>query len=279
MTKQKSKLFEKVGIAVTEGIASVGQTNILKNQIENIIIEQVTLPIRNLPSRFDGFRIVLMSDFHLYPITTIEVVERSVQLANDLDADLIALTGDYVWREPEAIFELAPALAKLNARYGIYATLGNHDIWTNTDMISTAFQEHNLDMLVNEHAVISQADETLYIAGLDDAWAGDADINKTLDGIPYDGTAIVLSHIPDVIDEYAEDPRVVLQLSGHTHGGQVRMKNAGAIALPYLGKKYDYQLYTVNDVWLYTNPGIGTTVIPVRYNCPPEITELTLTCA
>jgi predicted MPP superfamily phosphohydrolase len=90
---------------------------------------------------------------------------------------------------------------------------------------------------------------------------------------------VLLLHEPDLADFVSRDGRVSLQLSGHTHGGQVRLPGIGAFILPYLGRKYDYGLYRVNQMWLYTNGGIGTISIPVRYNCPPEITEIILTSA
>lgn len=88
---------------------------------------------------------------------------------------------------------------------------------------------------------------------------------------------ILLLHEPDFISETAKDPRVALQLSGHTHGGQVRIPGFGAPILPPYGRQYDYGLYRVNEAWLYVNPAIGVIPPPVRFNCRPEITEIALT--
>ena len=86
----------------------------------------------------------------------------------------------------------------------------------------------------------------------------------------------MLAHEPDLIDTFAHDGRVSLQLSGHSHGGQIRLPGTGALVLPHLGQKYDYGLYQVNDVWLYTNRWLGVIWPPIRFNCRPEITEITL---
>jgi len=94
--------------------------------------------------------------------------------------------------------------------------------------------------------------------------------------MPAETTTILLAHEPDLADRFARDGRVSVQLSGHSHGGQVRLPGIGAVILPYLGRKYDLGLYQVNGMWLYTNRGIGNVAEPVRLNCPPEITEITL---
>jgi hypothetical protein len=90
---------------------------------------------------------------------------------------------------------------------------------------------------------------------------------------------ILLLHEPDLADKYSRYGRVALQLSGHSHGGQVRLPGIGPVILPHLGRKYDFGLYRVNDMWLYTNRGIGNISVPLRYNCPPEITLFTLEMA
>jgi predicted MPP superfamily phosphohydrolase len=114
---------------------------------------------------------------------------------------------------------------------------------------------------------------------LDDGWSGNPDLEATLDGAPSDVPVVLLCHEPDLADQYSLDGRVSLQLSGHTHGGQIRLPGVGALILPYLGRKYDLGLYKVNHMLLYTNRGIGVISEPVRYNCPPEITQFILQSA
>jgi uncharacterized protein len=117
----------------------------------------------------------------------------------------------------------------------------------------------------------------LYLAGLDDGWSGQPDLQETLDGVGPDEPVVLLVHEPDLFDDYGQDPRVVLQLSGHSHGGQIRINDKPPRILPHLGRKYEQGLYQINNTWLYTNRGLGYTSVPVRFRCPPEVTEITLT--
>jgi predicted MPP superfamily phosphohydrolase len=250
---------------------------VLKDESQDLVVEHVLLPIKGLAPSMDGFKIVQLSDFHLYPYTKPPLVEESVAIANALKPDLTVLTGDYVWHDLEAIYELAPILAGLNAKHGLYAIMGNHDLWTNVNVIKDAFDESGVPYLINQGVTITQGTGSLHLAGLDDGWSGIPDLHAAMEGAPADAPVVLLMHEPDLADDYSLIPRISLQLSGHSHGGQIRFPRlGGALVLPYLGRKYDFQLYKVNDMWLYSNPGIGVTNEPLRINCPPEITEITL---
>ena len=120
---------------------------------------------------------------------------------------------------------------------------------------------------------------SFYLAGMDDGWSGKPDMKLSLENAPANTPVVLLLHEPDLVDETSLDPRIALQLSGHTHGGQVLMPGKPPIVTPHLGKKYNQGLFRVNDTWLYTNRGLGVISVPLRYNCPPEITLLTLTRA
>ena len=111
---------------------------------------------------------------------------------------------------------------------------------------------------------------------MDDGWSGRPDLKLALDHAPVGAPIVLLLHEPDLADETCQDARISLQLSGHTHGGQVRVPGKSPIFYPYLGKKYPNGLYKVKDLWLYTNRGLGVISVPLRINCPPEITQLTL---
>jgi uncharacterized protein len=244
---------------------------------EQLALDRITLPVPNLPPGLEGFRIAQLSDFHLYPYTQLAFLRSAIEQANALEPDLIVLTGDYVTLDAEAMFELAPALAQLNARQGVYAVLGNHDLWTNRRTVERAFAEERVPVLVNQRVPISAGGKTLHLAGLDDGWSGQADLRATLDGVPLDEPTVLLVHEPDLFDDYAKDPRVAVQLSGHSHGGQIRINDKPPRILPHLGRKYEQGLYQINNAWLYTNRGLGYTSVPVRFRCPPEVTEITLT--
>ncbi|MCP4357565.1 MAG: metallophosphoesterase [Chloroflexi bacterium] len=269
--------FMGLAAAAFVGVSGITSAYLyLNDESETLTVEQVTLPIPNLHPALAGFTIVQLSDIHLIPYTKPPFVAEVVAAANALNPDVTVLTGDYVWHEVEAMFELAPIIANLNARYGVFSVLGNHDLWTDVNVIKTGLREARIPLLVNQGIPISVGEGTLWLAGLDDGWAGSPDLDASLEGMPTEATAVALYHEPDLADDVAADGRVHLQLAGHSHGGQVRFEKTGALILPYLARKYDYGLYRVGEMWLYTNRGIGATSIPIRVNCPPEITEITL---
>lgn len=248
----------------------------LTNEMERLIIKQVEIPLKNLPPALIGFKIVQLSDIHLSRLVPLDFIQQVVKTANNLNPDLIVLTGDYVWDDLDAIFDLAPVLGNLNAKYGVFACLGNHDWWTNASLITATLQKAGLSVLINKGLTLQVGKANLYLAGLDDAWSGQPDLKLALDKQPGDALTILLAHEPDKADVYAQLGAISLQLSGHSHGGQIRVPFYGPPLLPYLGQKYDKGLYQVDDMWLYTNPGIGVISVPFRFNCPPEITELIL---
>jgi uncharacterized protein len=241
-----------------------------------LAVEHVSVPIRNLHPSIEGFTIALLSDFHLYPYTKIDFIHQVVERTNQLAPDLVVFTGDYVLHRADAIFELAPVLAQINAPYGLFTILGNHDIWTNAQVVQQGLQEAGLPVLINAGVLLTVNKGQIYLAGLDDGWSGQPDLPRALEGAPPDVPVILLMHEPDFADEYAQDGRIALQLSGHSHGGQVRIPLVGAPILPPYGQKYSNGLYHIGTMWLYTNRGIGVIGPPVRFNCRPEITILTL---
>ncbi|MEZ5478764.1 MAG: metallophosphoesterase [Thiolinea sp.] len=250
-----------------------------RNEIRWLVEEFTDIPIRNLPSALEGFTIVQLTDMHLKPFTQLEHIERAVSRVNRLRPDLLVLTGDYVWHDEEDILDLVPALARLNARYGIYAVLGNHDIKTDEVLITRTFERHGIRVLRNQGFDLQVGRDCLHVAGIDDGWLGKPDITATLSQHRGDTPVVLLAHEPDMIDWYAHDERISLQLSGHTHGGQVQVSPGKPFVRPYLGKKYVQGLHRVNQSWVYTSRGLGTTGVPIRRNCSPEITHLTLTRA
>lgn len=241
-------------------------------------ITRLTLAIPRLPEDFEGFRLVQLSDLHCDPVPLADL-QAALTLAQNLRPDLFVLTGDYVLRSAASIFDLAPALAGLQAPHGVMAVLGNHDYWTNARTVHRGLTSAGITTLVNQGVMLRRGAGQLYIAGVDDGWSGAPDLASALADCPAETPAIVLWHEPDFADETAREARVVLQLSGHSHGGQVRLPGLGALVLPQFGRKYDMGLYQVGGLWHYTNRGLGYIWPPVRFNCPPEITAVTLTRA
>jgi predicted MPP superfamily phosphohydrolase len=258
------------GAAITSGYLY------LNDEAQTPVVDRVPIPIKNLPPAFEGFTIAVLADFHLYPLTQPEVIQKAVVMANSLNPDLTVLLGDYVWHEVEAIFDLAPMLAQLNAKHGVFSIIGNHDIWTNLTIVTKGLTDAGLPILVNEGFPITVGQDSLYLAALDDGWSGNPDLQAAMANHKNYTPTVLLYHEPDLADDTSLDGRISLQLSGHSHGGQIRFPGVGALITPYLAWKYDQGLYKVNDMWLYTNRGIGVTNEPIRYNCPPEVTEIVL---
>jgi uncharacterized protein len=259
-------------------LAKAGQIEI-NDETNTPVLERVEIPIDHLKPALEGFTIVQLSDIHLQPFTRPELVHKAVEMTNSLRPDLIVLTGDYVWRDQDAAFELTPILANLNARHGVYSVLGNHDLWLDVEATKRAFEEARLPMLINQGVEIVEGSGSFYLAGMDDGWSGQPDLGLSLEKAPADVPVVLLLHEPDLVDETSRDRRIALQLSGHTHGGQVLVAGRPPIFTPTLGKKYSQGLFKVNDTWLYTNRGLGVISVPLRMNCPPEVTLLTLTRA
>ncbi len=263
------------GLTIAAGLTSTVVYLGVNDERGDLVVKHISIPVEGLHPSLDGFTIVQLTDIHIYPITPIEVAEEAVAIANSLKPDLAVLTGDYVWREGEAIFELAPVLAGLNANQGLYAIIGNHDIWEGLETCLTGLREAGIPVLINQGLTITKGGGSIYLAGLDDGMSGQPDLSAALEGMPAGAPVVLLMHEPDPADEISLDGRVSLQLSGHTHGGQVRIKDMPMV-LPPLGRNYDLGLYNINGMWLYVSPGIGEISVPLRYNCPPEVSVFTL---
>ena len=250
-----------------------------KNEMRWLTVERTTVPIKNLPESLQGVTIVQLTDLHLHPFTQVEHIERAVYLANSLKPDITVLTGDYVWHDAHDVFELAPILSKLNAKYGVFSVLGNHEYKTDPELITETFESVGIPVFKNQAVDLQIGKSLLYLAGIDDGWLGNPDIKQTMNKHRSDMPVVLMAHEPDMIDWYADDTRINLQLSGHTHGGQIQTLSKKPIIRPYLGRKYVQGLHRVHESWVYTSRGIGTTGIPLRRNCSPEVTHITLIAA
>lgn len=272
--------FMKAGSLFLAGgvLVKIGHLE-LNDETNTPVLERVEIPIKDLKPALEGFTIAQLSDIHLQPFTKPDLVRKAVEMSNAQDPDLVVLTGDYVWHDQEAVFELAPILAGLNARHGVYSVLGNHDLWLDVEVTRTAFAEAGLPLLINQGLPITEGNGSFYLAGMDDGWSGQPDLSRALEDAPPSDPVVLLLHEPDLVNETSLDPRIALQLSGHTHGGQVLLPGRPPIFTPHLGKEYSQGLFRVNDTWLYTNRGLGVISVPLRMNCPPEVTLLTLTRA
>ena len=238
------------------------------------VVERRDIRLARLPVQLDGLRIAQLSDIHLSPLVTPGDLLRAVQMVNRESPDLVALTGDFIWRDAGFAAKLVEPLRQLAAPLGVYATFGNHDHWSSAEQVAAALAAAGVTLLVNE-AMRLATDVPLWLAGLDDVWERRQDIRAALRDVPPDDCTLLLCHEPDYGDEVAAYP-VDLQLSGHSHGGQIKLPLIGPPVLPWLGRKYPAGLYRVADLQIYTNRGIGLIAPAVRFNCPPEVTVLTL---
>jgi uncharacterized protein len=229
-----------------------------------------------LPPSHEGLRIVHLTDIHHSLFTPLEFVERAVHLANELEPDLVALTGDYVTLSPAYIWPVASALGKLRAPLGVYAVLGNHDFQVDADEITRALAARHVRVLRNAHRRLRDHGSALWIAGVDDLWWRADDLSAALHDIPHRDPKILLCHNPLGIHRAAAHG-VDLVLAGHTHGGQVRLPVVGSLrGRSKLGERFVEGWNRLDGTQIYVNRGIGKVLIPLRFNCPPEIACLRL---
>ncbi len=268
---------------------------------QSLSVEEITLTIAQLPKRLERTKIVQLSDFHYDGICLSEkLLAQSIAVTNELEPDLILLTGDYVTRNPKPINRLASRLQDLRASSGIYAVLGNHDLEMpySRSQISEALTNVGIQVLWNQ--VVYPLGEGLALVGLPDFWSSEFDPAPVMKQLDNDLPRIVLSHNPDSA-ETLQQWRVDLQLSGHTHGGQIVIPQYGSVPtwiydarhriprslwpwIPFLKAKWPkvvshwewaQGLHRVGDNYLYVNRGLGS-FPPGRWFCPPEVTVISL---
>lgn len=238
-------------------------------------LEQVTVDVPALPAGLEGLRIGFMTDTHHEPGRPQTLLKRAVELLNDARPDLICLGGDYVVSRAAEFSRAAALLARLSAPLGVFGVLGNHDYWAGADHIAAKVAASGVTILRNQaRRVTTAAGADMWLIGLDDAARRRADLRLALAGAPETGFRLLLAHEPDIADNLGA--RVDLQLSGHTHGGQVILPWIGAPLLPRLGLIYTSGLYRLPTHALYVGRGVGGVPPYIRLNCPPEVTVLTL---
>lgn len=252
------------------------KAQVAMDEANSLSLERVEIRLKRLPPKLNGFNIIHLSDTHHSPFTTLEHIERVVKVANRLKPEMFLLTGDYVSHEREYISPVAAALGKLKAKYGIYACLGNHDHWTDADLVTHLFRGEGINMLVNEGLRFEARGASFWLAGVDDYMVGKTDVPAALRGSFPDEMKLLLAHNPLIFREAAR-AGVDLTLSGHTHGGQIKLRDEEKRILPK--RKLKAGLHARRDSQVYITRGIGTVVVPMRYQCPPEISLLELRCA
>ncbi|MFD1735614.1 metallophosphoesterase [Bacillus salitolerans] len=233
-----------------------------------------------IPEPFDGVKILQFSDTHIGHYYDARQLEQLVETINHLKPDLVLFTGDLIdapdqYGHPE---ELIPILKKIVAPLGKFAIYGNHDHGGyGTESYKIIMELSDFQLLVNSYIPITVKNSSIYLAGLDDYMLGRPDFEQTLGKIPENSYTIFLAHEPDVAKVSHSYP-VQLQLSGHSHGGQIQIPFIGPIVTPPYGTEYVEGFYSIGQkpLTLYVNRGLGTTRVPFRFFSKPEISLFTL---
>lgn len=277
--KKKVKLFERISLAANQfplrnltGSFSKMTRSALK-EANTLVIEKIQIYLKRLPKKLDGFRLVHLSDMHHSPFTNLEHIENAVNAANRLKPNMFVLTGDYVSHESKYIEPVAESLGRLESEFGTYACLGNHDHWTDAEYVTREMKKRKINVLINEGFRFTANGVSFWLCGVDDHMAGKTDLKAALRGSFADEMKMLLAHNPVVVIRAARLD-IDLMFSGHTHGGQVRIIDKEKKLLPH--RRLSNGLYRRKNTQIYITRGIGTVVLPVRYQCPPEISLIEL---
>ncbi len=270
-------------------LATLAGTALYSGEFErhNLLVQQHPVVLPRLADVFHGMRIVQISDIHFQEFSEAFYVKHVVEQVNALRPDMVVLTGDYI--------TIGPLPRHLAARWSYkcaellqaivcplrYAVLGNHDAVVNMAAVIDALVTHHIPVLLNQYVPVERDGKRFWLGGVSDATVGLARVEEAVPPamIRNGDPVILLAHEPDYVDTVVQHGGVDLMLSGHTHGGQVRIPFMKPHFLPRLGKKYVEGHFQIGPTQLYVNRGIGTVMLPMRFNCRPEITVHTLTVA
>lgn len=262
--------------------AAVGADGLIESNEPHV--KKIEIALNRLPQAFDGFTIAQLSDFHYDEHFSVVPIRKAIGLVNQLRPDLTVLTGDFVTVPPihtasalrKAARSAVPCAALLQKIAGPkLAILGNHDCTVGPATVAGALLDHGIPVLRNRALPLERGKGRIWIAGIDDVLRGNPDLTTAISTIPSQEATILLAHEPDFAN-VAAPLTIDLQLAGHSHGGQIWFPLIGAPYLPPLARKYPRGMYRIGPLVLYTNIGIGTIKIPVRINCQPEVTLITL---
>lgn len=248
-------------------------------------ITRHTVELARLSPALDGLRIAQLSDFHYEQWTEPYFIREVVEQVNRLAPDLVLLVGDYVSEGPlppargaQMSYPCAEILSGIQCPQR-WCVLGNHDAKVGPVIVTDALESHGLPVLANNYVPFERNGARLWIAGVKDVGVSDPDLHLAAPrGLQTAREPVILlAHEPDFADRVVRHGGVDLMLSGHTHGGQVRLPFFGAMYVPPLGRKYIEGLFHLeNGLQLYVNRGIGTVGVPFRFDCRPELTLITL---
>jgi uncharacterized protein len=233
----------------------------------------------HLPAEWDGLRVALISDLHVGRVAFAPYVRGVVELANRQKPDIVAMLGDYVVQDGAMTADVVAALAGLEAPLGKFAVLGNHDHWAGAADVAATLDRAGVTVLRNSRRIVTRCAggaNPLCLAGVDDMWEGDVDIEAALRGVSPQTPRIILCHNPDFAERLPAGLRVDLMLCGHTHGGQIRLPVLTRMLASVRNRKYREGLVRGPRCPLYVTRGLGVVGLPIRFRCPAELAILTL---
>ena len=277
LLKSASPKFLKVTVVLMT-VALCALTYVFHIEPNWIEIVPITVDMPPLDPVFNGTRIVQVSDLHMdNHWMTSQRLQRIFQTIDQQNPDVVVITGDLIDHDPVAASpSLIAPLTRLASSHPTLVVLGNHDYWVDSRPVRAALEQTPVEELANRVYTVTKEGASLHIAGIDDVWMKRDRLDLVLDQLPDEGAAVVLVHEPDFADTTAATGRFDLSISGHSHGGQVRIPFTGAPMLPPYAKRYPLGRYQVGDMVQYTNRGVGMALMNVRFNCRPEITVFTL---
>src|ERR1700722_4005982 len=251
-----------------------------RRTIDNVEVVPVDLPVRRLPEALSGLVACQISDFHVDRVEDLARLHPAVDTINRQDPDFVFLTGDY-FSGPDTmrryIDDFRRALKNLTPKHGVFSIAGNHDHWSSFGMISEALRASGARVFANQHERLKINGESVVIVGIDDLWSRRAEPSRAFQGLKPDDCTIVLAHNPDTA-LYTHHLSPGVMLSGHTHGGVVRIPYYGSPikSILRIGKDYYAGLNRYGNFYIYTNRGLGTFWMRIRINCRPEISRFSL---
>jgi predicted MPP superfamily phosphohydrolase len=251
-----------------------------RRTIDEIDLVRVALPVRGLPHALAGVVACQISDFHVDRDEDLERLEAAVEVINRERPHIVFLTGDY-FSGPETMRRylgaFRSALSALNPSVGTIAILGNHDHWSSSEQISETLDAAGIDVLRNDGRRLKVAGGDLMVVGIDDLWSRRAEPARAFRDVRNGECTVVLAHNPDTA-LYARHLRPGVMLSGHTHGGVVRLPFYGSPfrSILRIGKEFYAGLNRYEDFYIYTNRGLGTFWLRIRFNCRPEVSRFEL---
>ncbi len=287
------RAFLHTSILGVSGIALASCTRgiMQRNEIE---ITHRTFALQNLPPAFEGKTITFLSDIHAGPFMDVDEMKHIAEVVNSLRSDFIVIPGDFVTSHVNEVGPFAEAMSGLKARFGVFACTGNHDYYAGVDEVSRGIEDTGIKLLRNENAAVTVDGQSLYFIGVDDMDAitvkeyvqgkSAQHIEAAWKGVPSNAATVLLCHKPYMFQEFAQT-NTGLMLSGHTHGGQIVLGRFGKTVLTFssFASEYVEGSYRAEGIQskaqMYVSRGIGVVGVPIRINCPPEITQITLKAA